>query len=144
MQGEIIFTVRYAETDQMAIVHHSNFAVWAEAGRNDLLKSIGASNKIIEENGALLPLYEMYFKFIFPAKFEDEILVSTKIKDISRVRISFSYEIKNAIDNKSIAVGKTMHAWTDKTLKPINAKKIIPDIYSILNMQQVNIIEVNE
>ena len=65
MQDETIFTARYAETDQMGIVHHSNYVVWAEAGRNDFLKSIGASNKVIEEKGILLPLYEMNFNYMY-------------------------------------------------------------------------------
>jgi acyl-CoA thioester hydrolase len=63
MEAKTVFTARYAETDQMGIVHHSNYAVWFEAGRTDYLKSAGIPNSSIEATGVLLPLYEMSCKF---------------------------------------------------------------------------------
>lgn len=133
MQSETKFTARYAETDQMGIIHHSNYAVWFEAGRTDFLKKLGISNTEIEAKGVILPLYEMHCKFKAPAKYEDEIIVITSLKQISRVRLCFSYQVVNAVDHKLLATGETMHAWTDKTLKPINADKIISGIYSVIN-----------
>lgn len=130
---ETKFIARYAETDQMGIVHHSNYAVWFEAGRTDFLKKAGISNSSIEAKGALLPLYEMNCQFKSPAKYEDKILVVTKLSSLSRVRLQFSYEVVNADNSKLLATGETMHAWTTRELKPVNAKKIIPDIYSNLS-----------
>ncbi len=130
---ETKFIARYAETDQMGIVHHSNYAVWFEAGRTDFLKKAGISNSSIEAKGALLPLYEMNCQFKSPAKYEDEILVVTKLSSLSRVRLQFSYEVVNADNSKLLATGETMHAWTTRELKPVNAEKIIPDIYSNLS-----------
>lgn len=133
MQTETRFIARYAETDQMGIIHHSNYAVWFEAGRTDFLKNAGVSNTNIEAKGILLPLYEMNCKFKSPAKYEDEILVLTSLKQISRVRLSFSYQVINAATLILIATGETMHAWTDKSLKPVNAAKTVPEIYSLLS-----------
>lgn len=133
METKTVFTTRYAETDQMGIVHHSNYAVWFEAGRTDFLKSAGVSNSSIEAKGILLPLYEMNCKFISPAKYEDEVEVITNIKSISRVRISFAYKVVNANTGKLLATGETMHAWTDKALKPMNAEITIPEVYSVLS-----------
>ncbi|MDD4495108.1 MAG: thioesterase family protein [Eubacteriales bacterium] len=131
--SETKFIVRYAETDQMGIVHHSNYAVWFEAGRTDFLKKAGISNSSIELKGILLPLYEMNCQFKSPAKYEDEILVVTKLKSVSRVRLHFSYEVLNAGNNTLLATGETMHAWTMKELKPVNAEKVIPEVYSKLS-----------
>lgn len=133
METKTTFIARYAETDQMGIVHHSNYAIWFEAGKTDFLKTAGTSNSSIEENGVLIPLYEMNCKFITPAKYEDEIIVNTSIKNISPARISFSYKVLNASSGKLIATGETLHAWTDKVLKPINAAKRIPEIYAVLS-----------
>ena len=130
---ETKFIARYAETDQMGIVHHSNYAVWFEAGRTDFLKKAGISNSSIEARGVLLPLYEMNCQFKSPAKYEDKILVVTKLSSLSRVRLQFSYEVVNADNSKLLATGETMHAWTTRELKPVNAEKIIPDIYSNLS-----------
>ena len=133
MQTETRFTARYAETDQMGIVHHSNYTVWFEAGRTEFLKNAGVSNSSIEAKGILLPLYEMNCKYKSPARYEDEILVITGLKSISRVRICFSYQVFNAETNQLLAVGETKHAWTDKLLKPVNAERAIPEIYSVLS-----------
>lgn len=137
MQTGTRFIARYAETDQMGIIHHSNYAVWFEAGRTDFLKKAGVSNTNIEAKGILLPLYEMNCQFKSPAKYEDEIIVLTSLKQISRVRLYFSYQVINAVNQKLLATGETMHAWTDKALKPVNASKTVPDVYSLLS-QAVN------
>ena len=137
MQTETRFIARYSETDQMGIIHHSNYAVWFEAGRTDFFKTVGIPNTKIEEKGILLPLYEMNCQFKSPASYEDEILVITNLKSLSRVRMSFAYQVLNAENNKLLATGETMHAWTDKALKPINAAKTVPDVYSLLS-QTVN------
>ena len=59
MRAETTFTAKYAETDQMVIVHHSNYTVWFEAGQTDFLKKAGVPNTNIEAQGVLLPLYGM-------------------------------------------------------------------------------------
>lgn len=132
MQAETKLIARYSETDQMGIIHHSNYAVWFEAGRTDFLKKAGIPNKEIEEQGVLLPLYEMNCKFKSPARYEDEIIVKTKLEHIGKVRIVFSYQVLNAKDGSVLTTGETKHAWTNKSLKPVNAQLLIPDIYNVL------------
>ena len=58
-----ILKVRYAETDQMGVVHHGNYAQYLEIARIDWLEKIGISYKSMEKNGIMLPVYEMNFKF---------------------------------------------------------------------------------
>lgn len=132
MQVETKLIARYSETDQMGIIHHSNYAVWFEAGRTDFLKKAGIPNKEIEEQGVLLPLYEMNCKFKSPARYEDEIIVKTKLEYIGKVRIVFSYQVLNAKDGSVLTTGETKHAWTNKSLKPVNAQLLILDIYNVL------------
>ncbi len=132
MQSKTYLTVRYAETDQMGIVHHSNYPIWFEVGRTEFLKSLGTSYSGVEDSGVILPLVEINCQFKSPAKYEDNILIITGIKSLSRVRVCFSYEVLNASENKLLATGETMHAWTDKALKPVNAEKKIPELYSML------------
>lgn len=115
----------------MGIVHHSNYAIWFEAGRTDFIKKTGISYSSLEEKGVLLPLYEMSCKFIYPAKYGDEIAVITELKHLSRIRIIFSYRIINKNDSRLLATGETAHAWTDSNLKPQDAQKAIPEIYAM-------------
>jgi acyl-CoA thioester hydrolase len=67
----------------MGIVHHSNYAVWFEAGRTDFLKQTGVSYSEVEARGVLLPLYEITCRFKSPARYEDEVAVVTRIKELS-------------------------------------------------------------
>lgn len=131
MESETRLVVRYAETDQMGIAHHSNYPVWFEAGRTDFLRKVGMSNTEIEENGILLPLYYMECNFMNPVRYEDEIVVKTRIQKINCARIGFSYEVVGA-DRIIIASGNTAHAWTDRNLKPHNIQKKLPGLYRSL------------
>jgi len=97
------------------------------------LKKAGTSYSGIEAKGVLLPLYELNCRFKAPAKYEDEIVVMTSIKQCSCVRLRFSYQICDASNNKLIATGETMHAWTDKAFRPVDAHKTVPDVLSILS-----------
>lgn len=132
MKTETRLTVRYAETDKMGIVHHSNYAIWFEAGRTDFLKQIGVSYSEIEARGVMMPLYEITCRFKRPAKYEDEIAVVTSLKELTRVRIILSYEVINIKTNTLLATGETLQAFTDCALKPLNVERAIPDIYALL------------
>ena len=78
---ETEMVVRYAETDQMGIAHHSNYPVWFEIGRTDFFKKIGFPYSQIESMGILLPLTDMKCKFTKPAKYEDTIVIKTQISN---------------------------------------------------------------
>jgi acyl-CoA thioester hydrolase len=132
MTSKTRLTVRYAETDQMGIVHHSHYPVWFEAGRTDFLKKAGMSYTAVEAGGILLPLYEINCRYLSPAKYEDELTVVTRIKKLSRVRLILSYEVVRETDGALLAAGETMHAFTDASLRPLNAEKACPGLYALL------------
>ena len=138
MEAETRIITRYSETDQMGIIHHSKYAVWFEAGRTDFFKKIGFSYKEIEGRGILLPLYEMNCKFKSPARYEDEITIKTSLKEITKVRVIFSYKVINDLDGKLLSLGETMHGWTNRDLKLINAEKTIPEVYHLLSKESCN------
>lgn len=129
-------TVRYAETDKMGIVHHSNYPIWFEAGRTDFIKQAGISYSALESLGVLLPLYEVTCRFKSPALYEDEVAVITSLKALSCVRIILSYEVINVKTNALLATGETLHAFTGTSLKPINAQRVIPEVYAMLSACQ--------
>jgi acyl-CoA thioester hydrolase len=116
----------------MGIVHHSNYPVWFEAGRGDFLKKCGFSYGAIEDRGIMLPLYELNCRFLSPARYEDKILVVTKLKKLTGVRIVFAYKVYNRADNRLLADGETSHAWVNTDMRPVNAGKIIPEVYAKL------------
>ncbi|WP_029037433.1 acyl-CoA thioesterase [Salinimicrobium xinjiangense] len=87
--------VRYAETDQMGVVYHGNYAQYLEIARIEWLDSLGISYKKMEMEGVMLPVFEMKFKFLKSATFDDTLKIETFLKQKPGVRIEFSYLIYN-------------------------------------------------
>lgn len=130
--SETYFVARYAETDRMGIVHHSNYPIWFEAGRTDFIRKMGMPYSKIEEEGYMLPLIELKCVFKSPAKYEDQISVKTQIKEVSYSRLTFCYEVYKNNGADLITYGETTHVWTNRELKPLNIKKHAPHIYELL------------
>ena len=118
--------VRYAETDQMGIVHHANYLIWFEAGRSDLCRARGFSYKEMEEqDDALMVVAETYVRHKSPAYYEDILIVRTKVGEIRSRSLRFFYEVYRASDDVLVAEGETNHVVTDKEK---NVKRL-PDYY---------------
>jgi acyl-CoA thioester hydrolase len=112
------FRVRYAETDQMGIAHHSNYIIWFELARVRLMESVGISYKNLEAEGFQMPVLEAKVKYIRYAKFDDVLKVKAAIYNKPKARIDYVYEIKNASDD-IICNGSTQHAFMNKQNKAI-------------------------
>ncbi|HMQ02845.1 MAG TPA: thioesterase family protein [Pyrinomonadaceae bacterium] len=118
--------VRYAETDKMGIVHHSNYLIWFEAGRSELCRARGFSYKEMEENdNALMVVAESYCRYKSPAYYEDVLVVRSRVAEIRSRSIRFIYEIIRPADNALLAEGETLHLVTDQSKKV----RQIPEIY---------------
>lgn len=124
--------VRYAETDAMGIVYHSNYYVWFEVGRGDFLRRFDMSYKQMEEMGIILPVVETHCRYRIPAQYDDLLTIRTQVKELGAVKLSFQYQVIRDLDNTLLAEGETVHAFTDKTKKPLNMKKRNSELYSLL------------
>ena len=121
--------VRYAETDKMGIVHHSNYLIWFEAGRSDLCRARGFSYKEMEErDDALMVVAESYVRYKSPAYYEDLIHIRTRVAEVRSRSIRFIYEVYRPSDDTVVAEGETLHVVTDGRKKV----KLIPDSYKAL------------
>ena len=134
MYSESQIIVRYAETDQMGIVHHSNYAVWFEVGRTELSKKLQFPYRKMEEMGIGLPLLELHNHFRQTATYDDVLTIRTWISYLSAAKIEFSYAVYKQGVEKPICTGSTLHGIVDRnTLRPINFKRKFPQIYSIFS-----------
>ena len=122
--------VRYAETDKMGIVHHSVYPIWYEAARTEFIKKTKMTYSQMEAQGICLPLVELNSRYIMPADYDEELIVRTKIGKLTPVRIVFEYSVYR--QGSLINTGSTMHAITNRELKPINLKKENPEMYNLL------------
>lgn len=123
--------VRYAETDQMGVVHHANYAIYFEQARVDWLKKMGMHYHNMEKNGVMLPLSKLNIDYKRPAKFGDTLSVTTSLNQLPSASIVFDYEIKNQHD-EIITLGQTKLVFVDAiTRRPIRCPEQIMNL--ILN-----------
>jgi acyl-CoA thioester hydrolase len=120
--------VRYAETDQMGIVHHSNYLIWFEVGRSDLCRSRGFSYKDMEVDNALMVVAETYCRHRSPAFYEDIITVRIKVGEVRSRSLRFDYQVYRRSDDTIIAEGETLHVVTDQNKRV----RVLPETYKKL------------
>jgi len=123
--------VRYKETDQMGVVHHSNYYVWFEVARTEYMREQGITYKQMEERGLMLPLTETHCQYLQGALYDDTIVIKTSMTRFSGARITMEYDVMRRDDNCLLAKGKTVHAITDKNLKPVNIRKADFELYQL-------------
>lgn len=106
--------VRYAETDAMGFVYHTNYLVWFEVGRAEYMRARGVPYSELERLGIYLPVVDCTCRFHCPGKYDDLLIVHTCVTHLSRVKLTFQYRITRAGDEKLLADGFTTHAFTDR------------------------------
>lgn len=132
-------TVRYAETDQMGIVHHSNYYIYFEAAREDFIAGAGISYKDMENQGILMPLIETQCKYIEGAKYADKLNIETTVEELSPAKVTLQYTVIRKADKKVLSKGKTVQVFVDRNnFRIINLKRKYPDIWAKLtNLYQL-------
>ena len=106
--------VRYAETDQMGVVYHSNHFIWFEIGRVELMRQLGFSYRDMEQNdGCFIAVVDARCRYKAPARYDDEVIVRTHLKNVRESVVHFGYELLRADDGALLAEGETTHIVTD-------------------------------
>ena len=111
--------VRYAETDQMGVVYHGNYAQYLEIARIDWLEALGVSYKKMEEEGIMLPVYEMSLRFKKSARFDDSLKIVTTLLEKPNVKISFQYEVFNQEEELLTEAETTLIFMDTEKKKPV-------------------------
>ncbi len=124
--GEVRLRVRYAETDQMGVVYYSNFLVWFEIGRVELLRQLGFDYKTMEiEDDCFIPVVEANCRYKAPARYDDELVIDTRVTGVRGAVLKFRYRVVRVSDQQLLAEGETIHVVTDHTL----TKRALPEKY---------------
>jgi acyl-CoA thioester hydrolase len=125
--GEACVRVRYAETDQMGVVYHSNYLVWFEIGRVELIRSMGLDYKRMEaEEGCGIAVVDVHVRYRAPARYDDELVVRTTLLAARGAVIRFGYKIVRVKDDALLCEGETVHVVVDKEMK----KRSLPPKYA--------------
>jgi acyl-CoA thioester hydrolase len=109
--------VRYAETDQMGIVYHANYLVWMEVGRVEYCRAAGFRYRDLEAEGVLLAVVEAHCRYLSPALYDEEVIVSTGIEEATPRVVRFAYRISSADDGRLLAEGSTKHVFCGRDRK---------------------------
>jgi acyl-CoA thioester hydrolase len=106
---EILQRVAYAETDQMGLMHHSNYLKWYENARWELFRHLGISYAGIEQEGYILPVTEASLRYLHPLRYDQEVAVVLRVRSVSGARITFEGEMRDAqgvtVNRSVIGVG---------------------------------------
>ena len=110
--------VRYAETDQMGVVYHSNHLIWFEVGRVELMREMGFSYRDMErEDGCFIAVAEVKCRYRAPVYYDEEVLVRTRLKAVRESVVVFNYELLRAEGGALLAEGETTHIVTNSAMK---------------------------
>lgn len=115
--------MRYEETDQLGVVYYSNYLVWFEVGRAEYIRSLGSSYKEFERHGVYIVVAEAYCKYESPARYDDLIIVRTKLSEIRSRSMKYAYTVLRKADGKPLASGYTTHVFIGKNRKPVKIPK---------------------
>ena len=107
--GQLRFRVRYCDTDQMKTYYNARVLEWFETGRTELLRSLGKSYREWERDGVFLPVTETYVKFDGRAEYDDELVLTTTMSMVSRVRLRCDCRIERADSGEPVCSGYTVH-----------------------------------
>ena len=132
---EVRVRVRYAETDQMGVVYHANHFIWFEVGRVEFLRRLGFSYRDMEQNdGCFIAVVDARCRYKAPARYDDEVIVRTHLKNLRGSLVHFGYELVRATDGALLAEGETTHIVTDRQME----MRAIPEKYMNSFRQAMN------
>jgi len=110
--------VRYAETDQMGVVYHSNFIIWFEVGRVEMMRELGFTySEMEQQDGSHLAVVDVRCRYKSPARYDDLVVIRTRLMKVRDSLLHFGYEIARDEDGTLLAEGESVHMVLDREFK---------------------------
>lgn len=122
---------KYYETDQMAIVHHSNYIRWFEEARIDWLEQVGIPYDAMEERGIIIPVIGVSAEYKSMTRFKETVRIELSLESYNSVRFSVAYRVYNNQTNQLRCTGTSQHCFINRDYQPIVLKKVAPDYDAI-------------
>lgn len=117
--------IRYAETDQMGVVYHSNYLVWLELGRTKLIQDLGFSYVEMEKEGIISPVLDLQISYRKAMRYGEKAIVKTWVDTVSPLRVVYGYEIYNGEGELCITASTTNIVRKKKGSGPYHLKSSI-------------------
>jgi len=124
-----IHLAQYYETDQMKIIHHSNYIRWFEEARVDFLDQIGANYARLEEAGINSPVLSVEAHYKSMVRFGDSVYVLTEIHSYNGVKLCLHYRVIDVATGELRTTGKSQHCFLNEAGRPVSLKKVQPHVH---------------
>lgn len=119
---------KYYETDQMGIIHHSNYIKWMEEARMDLMEQIGLSYKQMEEMEIISPVLSVEVEYRSMVHFDDVVVIQTKLTKYNGIKMEVEYEMYDKKTGELRTVAKSSHCFLNRSGQPISLKRSYPEL----------------
>lgn len=119
---------KYYETDQMGIIHHSNYIKWMEEARMDLMEQIGLSYKQMEEMEIISPVLSVEVEYRSMVHFDDVVVIQTKLTKYNGIKMEVEYEMYDKKTGELRTVAKSSHCFLTRSGQPISLKRSYPEL----------------
>lgn len=104
----------------MGVVYHANYLVWMEVARVEFCDHIGFNYRAMEQEGVVIAVVDVQCRYMFPARFHDQITIALSVLESTPKLLKFGYEMRNAETGRNIARGETVHLYlSTKDFRPI-------------------------
>jgi acyl-CoA thioester hydrolase len=110
--------VIYGDTDQMGVVYYANYLRYFELARSELLRAHGKSYREMEVEGFSLPVVEATCRYLAPARYDDLLSVGVEVPAVSRVTLTFRYQVTREGESELLCTGSTIHACLGRSGRP--------------------------
>lgn len=127
--------VQYYETDQMAIVHHSNYIRWFESARLEYMEKLGMSYAEMERKGIFSPVLHVQCDFKRMVKFGETVQVSVKVVKYTGIKLEVAYEVRDKVTGELKTTGLTRHCFLNEKGRPVALQKELKDLDESLNKE---------
>ena len=131
MAGEdnvVEFRVRYSETDQMGTIANARALEWFECGRTEFLRQVGLPYAQVEARGVFLPVIEAFVRYRGRASYDDRLRMTTRGAMLGKARLRCEVSIAHADSGTPVAQGYTVHAFVDRTGRPVRPPTWFTDV----------------
>jgi len=124
----------YYETDQMGIIHHSNYVRWFEEARVDFMEQIGYPYNKVSEIGIDFAVLSVHCEYKSMVRFNDTVHINVSASEIKEATMTLNYEIVDPVTGKMRTSGYTSHCFYDNNKKrPVSLQKALPELYELFN-----------
>lgn len=122
---------QYYETDQMGIIHHSNYIRWFEEARTDLMDQIGFGYDQMEKRGIIVPVLSINCDYKSMVRYNDRVYIIPKIDVFNGIRLQISYRVIDKKTGELRASGESKHCFLNSNSRPVSLKKTDKDLFDL-------------